>query len=330
MGQVKTEILHDPILLHAHPDIVTVHVDQTIGQAIEEIRRQKVDDRIVYFYVLDREERLTGVIPVRRLLTGDAAQTVRSIMIKPVISVPRTATVLEASEIFLRRRLLALPVVDEENRPVGVVDIKLFTEEITSLAEQHQVDNAFQTIGVHVELGRRVPPWVSVRDRFPWLLSNITSGIICALIAARFENLIEAFTILALFLTVVLALAESVSMQSMTITLQGLARQPGPLTQLLRTLGQELATAAMLGAACGVLVGGIALIWRREMVAALAIGGSIWVTIIAAALLGIIIPTTIRALKADPKVAAGPIVLASADVITVLSYFTLATWLLRQ
>lgn len=325
---LKTDILHDPILNHSRQDMTILAAGQTVGDALHALRQQDLSDKILYLYVVDQDGRLTGVAPVRRLLTSQPGDKIGDIMVGSVISLPSSATVLEACDMILEHRLLALPVVDEAGKPVGLVDVNLFTDEVGAIARQHEVNSAFQIIGVHIALGRKVPSWVSFKDRFPWLLCNIASGIACAFIAGRYELLIAEVTILALFLTVVLALAESVSMQSMTITLQGLAQQRPSMRQILSALRQEAATAAMLGAGSGFVVGMIALVWRGKALAAGVIGGSIALAILTACLLGVVIPTAIRAFKADPKIAAGPIVLASADIATLLFYFNLSQWLL--
>lgn len=325
---LRTDILHDPILQHARADMTRLETGQSVGEALAALRRAAPSDKILYLYVVNPEGRLAGVVPVRRLLTSPPEEKIGAIMIDSVIALPCSASVLEACDLFLRHRLLALPVVDEAGQPVGVVDISLFTDEVGAAARQHEVNSAFQLIGVHVALGRKVPAWVSFKDRFPWLLCNMASGIACAFIAGRYELLIAEVTILALFLTVVLALGESVSMQSMTMTLQGLAQQRPSPRQVLAALKQELATAAMLGAGCGLVVGLIAWAWKGKVLAASVIGGSIALAILTACLLGVLIPTAIRALRADPKIAAGPIVLAAADIATLLFYFNLSQWLL--
>lgn len=326
---ITTEILDESILQYARKDITLLEKNQTIGETLQSLRRQDLSEKIVYFYVVDEAGTLAGVVPVRRLVMNDPAVLVSSIMVSPVISIPSTATALEACEMFMEHRLLALPITDPDGKPIGLVDVNLFTDEVTELAYRHQVSNAFQIIGVHAALGRKVPAWMSFKDRFPWLLCNIASGILCALIASRYELLIQEVTILALFLTVVLALGESVSMQSMTITLQGFAQTRILWSRVWGSLQKEFFTASMLGGACGFLVGGLAWIWRGETMAAAAIGGGIFLSIMTACLLGVIVPTLIRYFNADPKIAAGPIVLASADVATLLYYFNLTLFLTR-
>ncbi|HOJ61396.1 MAG TPA: CBS domain-containing protein [bacterium] len=326
--RITSENLHDSVLAYARRDTTTLRKEQTVQEALNSLRNQELSERIVYFYVVDDDHRLLGVVPVRRLLSAGLQQRIESIMVNHVVTVPASATVLQACEMFLKHRYLALPIVDETGKLVGVVDVQLFTDEVTELAQKAEVDNAFQLIGVHVALGRMVSSWVSFKDRFPWLLSNIASGIICAFIAGQYELLISEFTILVFFLTVVLALGESVSMQSMTITLQTLLQRDITWSQLWNAVRKEFATACLLGGGSGLTVGLVAFLWRRQGLASFSVGATIGLSIVTACLLGVLIPSAIRALRIDPKVASGPIVLASADIMTLLYYYNLGEFLL--
>jgi len=329
MKKIGTDHLADPVTAHMHADMVTLREEQTAGDAVRLCRQMNMTDRIVYLYVLDRDERLAGVVPVRRLLGSEPGTPIKSIMVSPVKSIPESSSVLEACEMLLDHRFLALPVVDTNRRLRGIIDLSQFTDEVLTSAQQ-QMDSAFQLIGVHVALGRRVSSWRSFRDRFPWLLCNMASGLVCAFIASRFELLLSQVVLLAMFLTVVLALGESVSMQSMTITLQSLLGRKTGWREIFSSTRKEFTTSAMLGLGCGAFIGLSAWLWRGFHVAAIAVGGSICLSIIAACLLGVAIPTAIHKLKIDPKVAAGPIVLASADIVTLLFYFNLGHLLLMD
>ncbi len=328
MRRISIDNMGDPVMAHVHGEVVTLGEDQTAAQAAYRFRGMNVRDKIAYLYVLDKDDRLVGVVPVRRLLGSDPDAPLRSLIVSPVVSAPSSASVLEVCELLLNHRFMALPVVDGEDRLRGVIDLSQFADEVLTSAQQ-QMDSAFQLIGVHVALGRRVSSWRSFRDRFPWLLSNMASGIMCAFVASRFELLLSQTVLLAMFLTVVLALAESVSMQSMTITLQGLLGRRTGWRQVWLSIRKECATSAMLGAGCGGIIALTAWLWRNKGMEALTVGGSICCSMITACLLGVAIPTAIHKLRIDPKVAAGPIVLASADVATLLYYFNLAAWLLR-
>lgn len=314
--------LHQPILPLAQPPLVVFRPEWTVTEALSAIRSQGSSATIHYFYVVDDEQRLVGVVPTRRLLTGSPDQTIANLMVSDVVAIPDWATVLIASEYFATRRLLAFPVVDDGGRLLGVVDVNLFTTEVIDLARRTYED-IFQLIGVHGTALRS--PWSAFRDRFPWLLCNVAGGLMAAFIASRFEHLLEMVVVLALFIPIVLALAESVSMQAVTLTLHGLTDGPILGKRLFAALWKELRTATLLGIGCGLVVGLVVVVWRGQLMVAATIFTAITMSMITACLIGVAVPTVLRALKADPRIAAGPVVLAGADVATLLFYFGLAS-----
>lgn len=317
--------LHDPILAFVQPAGLTLSPADTIAIALERARLLPATQIILYCYVVDQEERLVGVVPIRRLLTTAPEARIDSIMIHDIEAIPSWATVLVAAEYFVNRRFLAFPVVEPGGRLVGVVDVSLFTDDVLVLARQ-SFDGIFQIIGVHATEGRTA--WTSFLDRFPWLLCNVFGGLLCALLASRYEGLLDHLVILALFIPVVLTLAESVSIQSVTLTLQNLSDGPINWRVFARGFSKEFLTALMLGLGCGSLVGLSAFVWKGAVGVGLVLTLAITVAMITACLLGVLMPTALRALKADPKIAAGPIVLALTDVATLLFYFNLAGMLL--
>jgi magnesium transporter len=304
-----------------------LRADATIAEALASLRGTLLPERIVYFYVGDEDGRLVGVVPTRRLLAAEPASRVAEVMAHDLVTLSEAATLADASEELLAHRLLALPVVDGAGRFVGTVDASLFFDGVVP-GDRSAIDDVFQVIGVHVARARRRSAWEAFRERFPWLLANVAGGLACAALVGRYEAFLDAALVLALFMPVVLALAESVSIQSMTLTLQALHAGLPAGGRLLGDLARELATALLLGAACGALVASVVWAWRRDALAALVIGATILLAIATACLLGVLLPTAVRALRLDPKLAAGPITLALADVLALLFYFTLAARLL--
>lgn len=320
--------LKHSVLTVARPDAATLRENDSVQRALDEIRQRGVGERIVYFYVVDEEERLVGVLPTRRLLTAPLEHRLSEVMIKRVVAIPRTATIMEACEAFVLHRFLAFPVVDEERRIVGVVDVSLLTEEAFDLAELDQADTLFESIGFRIWQVRGASPWRGFRFRFPWLLATIGSGTICALLAGAFEMTLARSLVLAFFLTLVLGLGESVSIQSMTVVVQELRTTRPTARWYLRALGREVGTAVLLGLACGTAVGLIAWLWRGGGMGGVVIGASIPLALSSAAFFGLSIPALLHALKLDPKIAAGPLTLAFADIFTLLFYFGLASLML--
>jgi magnesium transporter len=317
--------LHEPIMPLAKPAPVVLHPELTIAEALDRIRASSNASSNHYFYVTDDHEKLIGVLPARRLVAAPPEQIVGEIMEHNVVAIPDWATVLIASEYFATRRLLAFPVVNGAGQLQGVVDVDLFTDDLIDLAKQ-TYDDIFQLIGVHGTA--QTSTWLAFRDRFPWLVCNIAGGLLAAFIASRFEHLLQDVIVLSLFIPIVLALGESVSMQALTLTLQSMADGPIVWSRLFGALWKELRTATLLGTGCGLVVGVVVFLWRGQAAVASTIFVAIAVSMIIACLLGVAIPALLRALKADPGIAAGPVVLASADVVTLLLYFGLGARLL--
>jgi magnesium transporter len=320
--------LDDPIVRHMRHEFVRLHASQTIHEALQGIRLSPPKERVIYFYVVDDEGRLQGVVPTRRLLLTTPETRISDIMVKDVISISSEATVLEACEFFTLHRLLAFPVVDERKRVVGIVDVELYTTELSDLDRSERNDYLFQLIGVHLAASQIGSPLASFRSRFPWLLCNIGGGILAAFLSGIFERELQQAVALALFIPVVLALAESVSIQSVSLALQLLEGHQASIRSLLPNLRNEGVVGVLLGIACGLCVALVALVWLRQLPVALCILIGIGGGVATAAVIGVAMPNLLRILQRDPQVAAGPIALAATDMVTLLLYFNAARLLL--
>jgi len=321
--------LSDPVTVHMRPDFTRLHIDQNVGDALAAVRKQPPEGRVIYFYVTDRDGRLQGVVPTRRLLLNPLEKPISEIMVREVIAIPATATVLDACEFFIQHRLLAFPVVDENRRIIGLVDVDLYTEELRDLERTERVNELFQLIGVHVTEAQQALPIAAFRHRFPWLLCNIGGGILAAFLSHLYRaELAWQDAVLALFVPVVLALSESVSIQSVSLTLDTFHGKPPTWPVVLRKTVRELRTGVLLGAACGILVGIVALCWIGELRVGLCLLGGIGGGVTAAAVVGVFFPNLLRLIHRDPQVAAGPVALVFADLLTLLLYFLIARWLL--
>jgi magnesium transporter len=324
----ETSHLNQSVLAVVRKDVASLRQDLTVWQALEAIRQRGIGEKIVYFYVVDAEDRLVGVLPTRRLLTAPLEARISEVMIRRVIAIPHTSTVMEACEAFVLHRFLAFPVVDDQRRILGVVDVGLLTDEAFDIAEREQTDALFESIGVRVSQVREASPVRAFRFRFPWLMATVSSGTVCALLASAYEVTLAKSLVLAFFLTLVLGLAESVSIQSMTVTIQTLRAVQPTLRWYWMAFQREAGTAVLLGLACGTVVGLIVWLWRGAGLAGVAIGGSISLALCTACFFGLTVPSVLHAVKLDPKIAAGPVTLALTDIFTLLFYFSTAAVLL--
>lgn len=316
-----------PALDYARKDFPLLEADASVEKALETIRREGIGERVIYFYAIDEHKRLVGVVSTRRLLTAELATRLREIMVPRVIALPAEATVLEACEFFVLYKFLAFPVVDAERRVIGIVDTDVFMESVLETDEPEREgtrDDFFEALGFHLAQVRDASPWGVFRYRFPWLLVTVAGGTICAILAGFFEATLAHSLVIAFFLTMVLGLNESVSTQSMSVTIQALRSVRFTWCWFATAFRRELVTALLLGLACGGFVAMIVWFWRNDALAAGVIGGSIALSLITACLFGLGVPSLLHHLKLDPRIAAGPVTLALADFFALVFHFTSA------
>ena len=296
---------------------------ETVESALARLRTTGFKSRAIYFYVVNAEGHLVGVVPARRMLLNSPDTPVARIMERRVVTLPKTATLEDACELFILHRLLAVPVVDEEKRLIGVVEATVYSDEMVRLAdasEENWNEELFQLIGFTLAEIRRGSGFSIFQRRFVLLLSNLAGGLICAVLAGMFRDLLNRAVALALFMPVVLALAESVSIQTLTLVLD--RQQSGVFSgkRVLAFLQRELPTGILLGLALGALVGGFAAAWDRQPLLFPTIAAGITLGLLIATVIGTIVPLLFWLAQRDARPSAGPVVLALTDVAALTTY----------
>lgn len=316
--------LDGPLSEHFLHNFLALNVNLTAEQTIEFLRHNQDIPDINYLYVVDEENRLVGVLPTRKLLHAPPEARIADIMQRDPVSIPDGVSVLQAVQLFMEYKYLAYPVIDAERHLVGVVDVTLFNRELLDVAKRRQIEDLFETLGVRIAKLAQASPLAAFRYRFPWLLATIASGSLCAVIADVFGETLQRSIIIAFFLTLVLGLAESMSVQAMSVTIQGLHAEKLSWGSFRRNLTREGSGGLLLGLASGALVTIIVGFWYRSFPPALVVGGSVAWCMSIANLLGLVVPTLLHALKLNFRIAAGPLTLAVTDLMTLASYFTIA------
>lgn len=327
MMPVPRDILADRVTQHIQPVPARIQSGSTVAQALEYIREHEIGGRVLYFYVLDESDRLVGVIPTRRLLRAKLDAPIDDVMITDVISIPESATVLDACEFFVLHKLLAFPVVDASKRLIGMVDIDLYTDELADFEKRKESDDIFQLVGVYLTEAEQRKALLAARKRFPWLMCNVAGGLIAALISDAYED-VATLALVTPFIPLVTGMAEGVAMQSVSLALQTLHAQRPSFRFIARRLARELWVGLLLGLLCGLIVGVAALLWKGSPRAGLSLAIGIAGGVAASAGAGVALPFLLRLSRRDPQVASGPIALAAADMVTLVLYFNLGKWLL--
>jgi magnesium transporter len=321
--------LEQPVRNFVSKDFIQLPAAATAGAATALIRELSPGHgTLFYFYVVDENERLVGVLQTRSLLAAQPDEVLSDLMVKQVIAIPETALLMDACELFVLHKLLAFPVVDRARKIVGVVDVHLFNEEVFGISHEGRHDELFQAIGFRIEQVRTASPLMAVRFRLSWLLVTIGAGTACALLARAHEATLSRTLVVAFFLTLVLALGESVAVQSMALVLEELQLKGSKARAYFALLARELITALPLALIIGTMVFGIVWLMGREVWPACVISGSLGLAIVSACLIGQCVPFLMHAAGLDLKIAAGPITLAVTDVATLTIYLTLTAILL--
>lgn len=305
---------------------VVLSPDMYASEALNVVMTTRRDEATTAYLYVANGNKLHGMLPVHKLVYPHPPETtVGSLMETTPATLADSATVAQACRRFNDCRLRALPIVNQSNEIVGVIDVmELFPEHSPS-----NYDHAFQLAGIHIDEIRNSGVRTAYMDRMPWLLCVITGGLACAGVAAQFENLLREIVLLALFLPLVLALSESVSIQSLTLTLRSIQLN-GNIRKIKfrHRLLKEWFVGLLLGITCAAIVASVGVLWKGFALAVLAIALSVCFGAMVSSVLGLCVPTLIHRLNRDPQVAAGPVTLTVADVSTLLFYLGVSYFML--
>lgn len=312
--------LSDKIEYYMNRDFLSLNENTTVGEAHKLIREKAPKDSIMYLYTLSENGKLSGVVPIRDFLVAEDTELIKNISKKDIVKVEESFTVLKVCEYFHNYKFLALPVVNAKGEMVGKVDVNLFTEEYLDIADREQSEYAFELIGFRVSQQKSLGVVQSWLLRFPWLMATISSGMICAFLTGLYESTLVGNIILAFFLTLVLALSESLSIQSMSIVVRELHFIVPDYKWIINKVVKEFITALLLAVSCSLLILLFYFILFGFNKTLFIITLSIFTTGTLACLIGIIIPSLLHSFKLDPKVASGPVTLALTDITTILIF----------
>jgi magnesium transporter len=311
-------------------EYVAVPQNMTVSEATEEVRRNAETVEVVYaLFVLDEDEKLAGVVSLRRLLLSPADTPITEIMKKDVISVPTNLDQEEVALIMEKYNLVSLPVVDPENRLAGRITI----DDIVDVIRDEAEEDMMKMSGVRSFEEPTDSVLHIVAGRLPWLLAGLIGAGLAALVIGLFHHVLEKAILLAAFIPIVMATAGNAGIQSSAIAVQGLATGDVWSTDISKRLGKELMVALLNGvvAACvlGVSIMLLSQIYdlTRPVELASTAALSLVLVIVLATCVGASTPLLLERLKIDPAIATGPFITTSNDIMGILIFFLLADWI---
>jgi len=294
------------------PEFVAIAPILRAEQAIEALRAIAADAEVVnYVYVLDKDDHLLGVLSLRNLVFAQPAAQVRDLMIAPAISVLAATDAQSSAELLRDRNLLALPVVDDDNRLLGVIT----HDDALEVIEDELADDYFKMAGTDAEEMSRRSPMQIARLRLPWLFGTMGLELIAGLVIHNFDHVLQQVILLASFMPVISAISGNVGLQAAAIVVRGLDTGHVTLADWRRHVSRELSTSLIMALCCGLVLGIVGAIWSQHLPFGLVIGGAMTASMLTAGLMGTLIPMLSKRLGFDPATTAGPFETAFQDII---------------
>ena len=299
----------------------------TIKAAIAQLQSYPENEKVFYVYVVDDREKLMGVISLRNLVTSKNTKKLREIMIKDIHAVTSDTDQEEVAKIVAQYNYLALPVVNKQNRFLGIVTI----DDIVDIIRQEASEDFLQMAGVGKD--REIllkSPLENAQSRAPWIFASLIGGICAAAIIESFGDLLKEMIVIAAFIPVIIGMGGNIGTQSSTIVVRGLATGRVDVSNAINLMVKEIIVGAILGALYGMLIG-----FTAEFIAGseitnlgLVIGLSIACSMTIATAVGASVPLFLKKLDFDPAISTGPFVTTAIDILGVALYFIIATSIL--
>lgn len=311
------------------PDFIALKEDTCARDVIAALQNEFLDVEMpFYVYVIDEYGRLVGVSSLRQLVVVQPDRPLKEFMAKDIVSVKTYTDSEDVAKLVARYDYLAVPVVDNDNRLVGIVTV----DDVIDIISEEATGDILKMAGVGEDYIETQTVLRGTRIRLPWLFTSFLGGIGAFFIIGGFQESLAKFTYLAAFIPVIMGMGGNIGTQSSTIVVRGLATGKINTRDLWSVVFKELSIGLILGIVYGVFIGIVAQVrFHSEVLSlelAFAVGLAVLVSMTVAALVGSLVPMLFEKANIDPAVATGPFVTTSVDIVSVYCYFMIATLLL--
>lgn len=304
-----------------NPEVFALAEDLTAGEAIGALQRSREVEMVFYLYVVDARRHLVGVVSLRRLLLVSPETPLKRIMTPELVKARVDTDQEEVAREVADYNLLAIPVVDDENRLAGIITV----DDVIDVIKDEATEDILRLAGVPADEHVFTPPWEAWRKRLPWLGVNLVTATVAALVVREFQATVAEVVALAALMTVVASMGGNAATQTLTVIVRGIAIGELTWSNSWRVLGKE----AVVGVANGVVLGGAGagVAWgvfgNPYLGAILAL--AMVINLLVAAVAATLIPIALRALKIDPALASAVFITTMTDVFGFFAILGLAT-----
>ena len=308
-------------------EYVDIRETMTVAESMEHIRQTGIHKETIYTCYVTDKRKLLGIVSAKDLMTSDNDLTVHDLMETEIISV-NTHTDQEAvAQLFTKYDLLALPVLDQDSRMVGIVTfddamdvmVEEATEDITKMAAMSPNEKTYFETSV----------FAHARHRILWLLILMFSATVTGTIITKYEDAFAAIPLLVAFIPMLMDTGGNCGSQSSTLIIRGIALNEIRFQDLFRVIFKEFRVSLIVGVALALANGARILIMYHSASLALVIGLSLIGTVILAKLIGCVLPLFAKRVGLDPAIMASPLITTLVDTCSILIYFNIATMLFK-
>lgn len=307
------------------PEVVPLSLTMSAQDAIDHLRRRMQEAETVYYaYAVDEENHLLGVLSLRDMALADPSCSLRDLVIRDAVSVPVDADAEDVAHIFDKYDYFALPVVDTEDKLLGVITF----DDVIDVIREEATEDIYGLASVPSEEAVDTTWAQSFRLRLPWLYVRLLTALAAAVVVGLFEATIAKAAALAVLMGIIAGQGGSAGMQTVTIITRGMALGELDKARGWKLLGKE----TLLGVANGILIGAtvglITYFWKGELLMGLAVFLAMTINMIIAGASGVAIPLAVRRLGKDPALVSGIFLTTVTDVLGFGLMFAIAIWLL--
>ena len=304
-------------------EYVDLREEMTVGQAMAHIKKTGIHKETIYTCYITERRKLVGIVSAKDLMTTDDDVPIKDLMETEIISVYTHSDQEQVAQLFTKYDLLALPVIDQDGRMVGIVtfddamDVMVdeATEDITKMAAMSPSEKSYFETSVLAH----------AKHRIAWLLILMFSATITGTIITRYENAFAAIPLLVSFIPMLMDTGGNCGSQSSTLIIRGIALGEIQFSDLFRVMFKEFRVSLIVGVALALANGIRILIMYKNAGLALVIGLSLVATIVISKLIGCVLPLIAKKLHMDPAIMASPLITTLVDTCSILIYFNIAT-----
>ncbi|HKK01968.1 MAG TPA: magnesium transporter [Desulfuromonadales bacterium] len=301
--------------------------EQTAREAIAALQQAEDVEMVFYIYVTDDRRHLVGVLSLRQLLLVPPETPLKKIMTGEVISVRTDTDQEEVAQQVARYNLLAVPVVDNGNRLVGLITV----DDVIDVLRQEATEDIYKMAGAHEEeLLYGDKPFKIARLRLPWLVTNLFGGVVTGYLMWLFKATLKEVIALITFIPVITGMGGNVGGQSATIVVRGFATGRIDFSILRKVFFREMRVGFIMGIVCGAVIGLVALAWHHNPYLGLVVGIAMVTAMTVATSMGVAAPSFFKKIGIDPAIASSPFVQTANDITGILIYFGTATFFLQH